>query len=303
VICLLAGGVGGARMARALYKVVGAHLSVVVNVGDDFVHQGLYVSPDIDTVTYTLAGLNDEERGWGIAGDTYVVHRRLAELGGPSWFLLGDRDLATHLYRTGRLAEGATLCAVADEIREALGVVARIHPASDAPLRTKLCLKDGRILEFQEYFVKERAEPPVERVLFEPPAVEPCHRAYEAILQAETIVIAPSNPYLSVAPILACGLRDSVASRRSRVVAVCPIVGGRALKGPLSHLMAELGARPDCVGVASFYSDLAAYFVVDEVDSALVPDIEALGLSAIVMPTLLTDTQAALALAERICSL
>ena len=292
----LAGGVGGAKLAHGLQALAGAGLTVVVNTGDDLERHGLAIWPDHDTVLYTLAGLDDRERGWGLAGETWAVMDALAALGEETWFRLGDRDLATHIARTERLRAGRRPTEVALGLQRSLGIAARILPMSDDAVRTEV-LVDGGWLEFQEYFVHRRQEPTVHEVRFR--GVESAHptpEVVEAIAAADTIVIAPSNPIVSVGPILAVPrIREAIGAARLRrvpVVAVSGIVGGVALKGPADRMLASLGHESSALGVARLYAGLVDAFVVDTVDAGLAPAIEALGMRAVVTDTIMRDDAA-----------
>jgi len=300
VITALAGGVGAARLLRGLVRVVPApQVTAVVNTGDDTELHGLHISPDLDTVTYTLAGLNDEERGWGLAGETWAAMDQLERLGGEAWFRLGDRDLATHLYRTERLAHGATLSEVTAEVCAALGVGVRLLPMSDDPVRTRLTLAAGTEISFQEYFVKHRHAVAVEAVRFEGAAeARPAPGVLDAIAGADTVIVCPSNPVVSVGPVLAVpGVADALADRRADVVAVSPIVAGAALKGPADRLLSELGHESSVVGVARWYAELAATLVVDEADRSLAGEVEACGLRCVVAPAVMSTPAVAADLA------
>jgi LPPG:FO 2-phospho-L-lactate transferase len=274
---LIAGGVGGARLAAGLSRVLKPEdLTVVVNVGDDFTHLGMRICPDVDTVTYTLAGIENRVTGWGIAGDTFRVLDALAGLHGPAWFRLGDCDIATHLYRTNLLAEGLRLTEVTDRIRRSLGVPATVLPATDDPVPTRV-ITDAGELDFQDYFVARHCEPRVTGVVFagiEDARLSP--EVFEAMSQADGVMIAPSNPFVSVEPILAvAGMRDLVA--RKPVVAVSPIVGGAAIKGPAGKMMQELGLEVSPAGVARRYAGLVDGFLMDDVDAVLTPAVRAMG--------------------------
>jgi LPPG:FO 2-phospho-L-lactate transferase len=275
-------------------------ITAVVNTGDDTELHGLHISPDLDTVTYTLAGLNDDERGWGLAGETWSVMDSLDRLGGETWFRLGDRDLATHLYRTQRLAGGATLSEVTSEITAALGVSVRLVPMSDDPVRTRLTLLDGPEVSFQEYFVGRRHAVSVESVRFAgTDAATPAPGVLNAIADAEVVVVCPSNPIVSIGPLLAVpGLADALATRRRDVVAVSPIVAGAALKGPADRLMAELGHEPTVVGVARLYAGFVGTLVVDEADSDAAEAVEACGVRCVVAPTVMHTPDHAATLAS-----
>lgn len=302
MITVLCGGVGAARLLVALRGAIDeSEVVAVVNVGDDFTHCGLVVCPDLDTVTYTLAGLVNPDTGWGLADERWVAREGLAALGGPDWFALGDRDLATHLYRTHRLAEGARKSAVAAEVAERLGVRARLIPATDDPLATVLETDDGE-LAFQEYFVRRRHAVPVRAVRFDgAAAARPAPGVLDAIARADRVVVAPSNPVLSIDPVLAVpGVRDAVAARRDDVVAVSPLVGGAALKGPADRVMSELGLEASCVGVADHYRDLAGALVLDVADAARARDVEALGVRAVVTTTVMDGGRQSEALAAAV---
>lgn len=271
-IVALSGGIGGAKLALGLDRVLprGA-LAIVANTGDDFVHLGLHVSPDIDTLLYTLADLSDPMKGWGRRDETWTFMAALRALGGEDWFQLGDGDLATHVERTRRMAGGETLSDVTDVFRKCFGIGSRILPMSDDPVRTRVKTRDEGWLDFQRYFVGRRCEPAVEALEF---AGADSARAAPAVVQALAdpslggIVICPSNPYLSVDPILAVpGLRETLAARRVPVVAVSPIIAGQAVKGPTAKLMAELGLEPSAATVARHYEGLVDLFVVDEADA------------------------------------
>jgi LPPG:FO 2-phospho-L-lactate transferase len=301
-VVALAGGVGGARLAFGLQAELGADLTVVVNTADDLERHGLAVCPDLDTVTYTLAGLDDRRQGWGLAGDTYATVQMLERYGEETWFRLGDRDLATHIVRTARLKAGRSLTDVTLELTRALGVAATILPMTDDPVRTEVRTDDGW-LEFQEYFVHRRQEPVVHEVRLRGiEQAEATARVRGELGFAEAIVIAPSNPIVSVGPILALrGMRKLLlAARRggTAVVAVSPIVGGKALKGPADRMLASLGHESSALGVARIYAELATGFVLDTVDAALVPAIEALGLRTLVTNTIMSDDAARIRVAR-----
>jgi len=292
VILALAGGVGGAKLAAGLARALPAgELVVAVNTGDDFTHLGLHVSPDLDTVMYTLAGIANPATGWGQAGETWNFMEALERLGGPAWFRLGDRDLATHAERTRRLAAGETLSHATRALCERLGVRHAVVPMSDAPVRTVLHTDRG-VLEFQHYFVRERCEPRVSRIEYRGAAEATPSAAFAAALASATlrgIVLCPSNPFLSVQPILAVpGVRAAIA-RCPRVLAVSPIVAGQAVKGPAAKLMQELGMQADATEVARFYRGLARAMMIDRADAALAPQIEALGMRAVVEDTMMRD--------------
>ena len=301
MIAVLAGGVGAARLLRGMVRAAPpGSVTAVVNTGDDTVLHGLHVSPDLDTVSYTLAGWSDDERGWGLAGETWTAMAQLERLGGLTWFRLGDRDLATHLYRTQRLGEGAPLSTVTAELVAAMAVPATLLPMSDDPVRTRLTLADGAEVAFQEYFVALAHAVTVTAVRFAgADAARPGPGVLQALRAADRIVIAPSNPIVSIAPILAVpGVRDVLAARREDTVAVSPLVGGAALKGPADRLLRELGHPSSSAGVATVYRDVAATLVVDEVDAAEAGAVTDAGLRCVVAPTVMHDVDAAVALAR-----
>ena len=298
-IVVLCGGVGAARFLAGLVAVTDpARVTAVVNVADDDRFHGLHVSPDIDTVLYTLAGLVHEEQGWGRREETFHLQEELARFGAETWFRLGDRDLAAHVYRTAALAAGDTLSAVTDRMRRSLGIGARILPATDAPQKTEVRTDAGWI-SFQEYFVHRRGADTVRELRFVPDAM-PSAAVAAAISAAGTIVIAPSNPFVSIGPILALrGMRAALDDTRATIVAVSPIVAGAAIKGPAAAMLASLGHEVSALGVARLYAGLADVFVIDDSDAALLPAVRALGLRAVAVPTLMRDaaTRAALAAA------
>ncbi len=269
-ITALAGGVGASKLLLGLYEVMDPRdLTIIVNTGDDLILHGLKISPDLDIVTYTLAGIVDMAKGWGIRGETFHALKRLAVYGRANWFNLGDRDLATHIHRTAMLAEGKTLSQAADSIRTALGVKSRILPMSDAPVPTIIDSNEGP-LHFQEYLVKRRAEPVVRGIRF--PGVDsalPAHGVLEAICDADRIVICPSNPLISIGPILALPrVRDQLCANKDKVFAVSPIVGGKSLKGPSDKMLAQRGYDPTALGVARLYADFTGTFIIDPADKA-----------------------------------
>jgi LPPG:FO 2-phospho-L-lactate transferase len=288
---VLCGGLGGSRLVDALARAVRpSTVTAIVNVGDDLDFLGLQVSPDLDTVLYTLAGLLDEERGWGVRDETTNALATAERLGAESWFTLGDRDIGLHLVRTSALRSGEPLSTVTARIAAALGVETRLLPASDERVRTIVTTEAGE-LEFQSWFVRRRHTDPVLGVRFEgAEAASPAPGVLEALAAADRVVIAPSNPFVSINPILAVpGIRAAVAARRAGAVAVSPIVGGRALRGPLAEMLSGLGHEPSALGVARLYAELVSTFVVDLADAALAPAIEALGLRAVVVPTVMVD--------------
>ncbi len=289
MVVVLAGGVGAAKFIEGVVQVVPpASLTAIVNTGDDFTLHGLTISPDLDIVTCTLADLIDRQQGWGIAGDTTNCMEWLARLGGPSWFKLGDRDLAIHIRRTALLRDGHTLSQVADSFRQTFGVAVRILPMSDDPAPTHIFTSDGE-LHFEEYFVQRGAQPEVRGVrLHAAGLARPAPGVIAALASAEVVLVAPSNPIVSVGPILALpGVREALRATRAPVVAVSPIVGGAALKGPAAPLMHATGHEVSALGVARAYADILDGIVIDLVDAALAPAIEALGLRVAVTDTIM----------------
>ena len=303
MIVALAGGIGAARFLRGLVAVIPpAEIVVVVNTGDDVVLHGLHVSPDLDTVTYTLAGAVDPERGWGLAGETWAAMDALDRYGGETWFRLGDRDLATHLYRTQRLREGAPLSQVTAEIGRAWGLDLTLLPMTDDRVETRVHIAGEGEIGFQEYFVGRRHAVPLEGVRYAGgEEAKPAPGVVEAIQAADAVVVCPSNPILSIAPILAVpGIEEALVARRASVVAVSPIVAGAALKGPADRVLAELGHEVSVVGVARLYAHLAATLVVDEADASLAGAVEAAGMAAVVTPTIMHGVPEAAALARAV---
>ena len=312
MIAVVSGGVGAARLLVGLQQVVEPEtISAVVNVGDDTVLHGLSISPDLDTITYTLAGAIDPERGWGLAGETWHVMEALERFGavrpvgssaGGTWFGLGDRDLATHLYRTHRLREGARLTEVTAEVARAYGVAVQLLPVTDDPVRTMVQVAGEGEIGFQDYFVRRRHEVPITGVRFdgaEAAVVTP--EAAAALKDAEVIVLAPSNPIVSIGPVLAVpGVRALISASRAQVVAVSPIVGGRALKGPADRMLAELGHPVSVTGIARLYRDVAGTLVVDESDRALAGDVEAEGVRCIVTDTVMRNADVSAALGRAV---
>jgi LPPG:FO 2-phospho-L-lactate transferase len=292
-VVLLAGGVGGARIGHGLQAHLGANLSVIVNTADDTERHGLLVSPDHDTVMYTLAGIDNRDWGWGIAGETFETAAALERYGEPTWFRLGDRDLATHIVRTSRIRAGERPTIVALALQAALGVAARILPMTDSTVRTEVLTDDGW-LEFQEYFVHRHQQPEVRDVRFVGvEAANATPEALDALERADAIVIGPSNPFVSVTPILSvAGIEAGLQTARSRgapVVAVSGIVGGKALKGPADRMLVSLGHESSALGVARRYTGIADVFVLDERDRALEAAIGDLGLRTLVTDTIMAD--------------
>jgi LPPG:FO 2-phospho-L-lactate transferase len=303
VICVLCGGVGAARFLAGLVGIVeAAKVVAVVNTGDDTVLHGLTICPDIDTVTYTLAGAVNPETGWGVAGDSFRAMDVLGSLGGEAWFRLGDLDLGTHLYRTGRLGEGATLSDVTREIAVARGVDVRVLPMSDDPVRTRLSLPSGEEIAFQDYFVRSRHSVEVTAVRFEgAPSARPAPGVLEALESAEAVIVAPSNPVVSIGPILAIpGISETLSHRRQSVVAISPIVAGSALKGPADRLMRELGEEPSVTGVARRLSPSCGTLVIDEADRGLAGAVEREGVACVVADTVMSTPARAEALARTV---
>ncbi|HEY5663864.1 MAG TPA: 2-phospho-L-lactate transferase [Ilumatobacter sp.] len=308
-VAVLAGGVGAARFLRGLLAAVPPEtVTAIVNTGDDTELHGLAISPDLDTVTYTLAEAIDPERGWGLAGESwramealerYAAVRPAGSAAAPTWFNLGDRDLATHFYRTARLAEGATLAEVTTEIARAWGLTLAIVPMSNDRFRTTVTLADSdETVAFQDYFVRLRHGVAVSGVQFLHAGARLAPEAERALGTADTIVIAPSNPLVSIGPIRALpGVDDALSARRERVVAVSPIVGGAAIKGPADRMLRELGMHPSVVGVAELYAPVASVLVVDPADAHLAPQVEAAGMACRVEPSIMSDPERARRLA------
>jgi LPPG:FO 2-phospho-L-lactate transferase len=288
-VLALAGGVGGGKYARGLAAVLPPEqLAIVVNTADDFVHLGLHVSPDIDSVLYALADLNDPERGWGLAGETWNFMDAMERLGEPTWFKLGDRDLATHVLRTEALAAGRTLSEVTALLATRLGISHALVPMSDDPVRSVVDTDEGA-LDFQDYFVRRQCKPKFRGVRLEGGDVaQPSAGLRHALGRARAIVVTPSNPFVSIDPILALpGIKDALRQSRQPVVAISPIIGGNAVKGPLAKMMRELGAEVSALGVARHYRPLVDGWVIDTLDQGLVPSIEALGCRVKVCNTLM----------------
>jgi LPPG:FO 2-phospho-L-lactate transferase len=281
----LSGGVGGAKLSLGLAHLLGGRLSIIVNTGDDFEHLGLHISPDVDTALYTLAGLVNEETGWGRRDETWTFMGATEKLGGPTWFRLGDGDLATHVDRTARLAAGETLTGICAHFAAKLGIAARVLPMTDDPVRT-VVETDRGALAFQDYFVREQCRPVVRDIRYDgAAAATPTRQVLEA-LAAPTlagVIVCPSNPWLSVEPILALpGMRKALRARGVPVIAVSPIIAGKAVKGPAAKIMAELGLEADSRSIAWHYEGLIDGFVIDSADEALA--------STMPMPAIVTDT-------------
>jgi LPPG:FO 2-phospho-L-lactate transferase len=288
-IAALAGGVGGAKLVLGLYSAMDpTALTVIANTGDDIVMHGLHVSPDPDILIYTLADVVNPETGWGFRGESFRVAQGLARYGRAVWFNLGDQDFATHIHRTAMLRDGATLSQAIDSIRTALGVRARILPMSDCFVPTMLDTNEGR-MHLQEYFVRRGCDPRLRGIVLEGAAeARPAPGVIEAMVEADAIVIAPSNPLISIGPILAVpGVRDALREAHKRVIAVSPLVGGKSLKGPSDKMMAELGHEVSAAGVAQLYRDICATFVLDEADADQKSAIESLNMKPVVCPTVM----------------
>jgi len=306
MIVALAGGVGAARMLAGILAVTDpASVTAIVNTGDDTVMHGLHVSPDLDTVTYTLAGVISPETGWGLAGETWSAMEELRAYSGGrlGWFNLGDRDLGTHLFRTTRLHEGAPLSQVTAEITARWRLPVRLLPMSDDRVETRVVVSDGegvREIGFQDYFVKRRHDVPVKEIRLagvETAAAGP--GVLDTIRDADQLVICPSNPVVSIGPVLATGgIGEAVTARRDRTVAVSPIIAGKALKGPADRMLAELGEEASVVGIARMWAPYASALVIDEADAGRAAEVEATGMRTVVTPTVMSGPDEAAALAR-----
>ncbi len=302
-VAALAGGVGAARLLRGMVEVVPpSEITAIVNTGDDTVLHGLHISPDLDTVIYTLADAINPDTGWGLTDETWRVMESLGRLGGITWFNLGDRDLATHCYRTQRLAEGATLGEVTGELARSWGVDVNVVPVTDDPLRTRLQLVDGPEVGFQEYFVRLHHEVAVSDVRFDGAAdARPGPGVLAALETSGTVVVCPSNPVVSIDPLLAVpGVLDELQRRRHRVVGVSPIIAGAALKGPADRLLREMGFESSVVGVAQWYAPWVGTLVIDEADADLAAGVEAEGVRCVVAPTVMSSVDAAARLSRTV---
>ncbi|NNC79125.1 MAG: 2-phospho-L-lactate transferase [Acidimicrobiales bacterium] len=301
-VVVLCGGVGAARFLRGLVQLLPHHhITAIVNIADDFTLHGLHVSPDLDTVTYTLADAIDPERGWGLVDETWTAMQALARYGDGDWFSLGDNDLGTHLHRTQRLSEGASLTEVTIEITKAWDVGVRILPVSDDPVATYVTLADsGEEISFQRYFVGKQHAVPISAVRFDGvESAQPSPEVRSALESADVIVLAPSNPIVSIKPVLAIpGIRDALAQIAAPVVAVSPLVGGAALKGPAAAMMSELGHRPDAVGVATMFRDLVDVLVIDDQDAGSAAEVAVAGCTPLVTNTIMSSPAASAALAR-----
>ena len=301
-ITALAGGTGAAKLLRGLGRVLDPRdLTVVVNTGDDTEIWGLHVSPDLDTVCYTLGGVIDERKGWGLTDETFHALDQIARYGEPVWFNLGDRDLATHLHRSRLLREGRSLTQITRAIAQALGVTATVLPMSDQPVRTRILGPDGW-LAFQEYFVREKAQVEVRAVNYAgAPAARPAPGVLDALRTADAVLLCPSNPITSIGPILAVpGLVEALQSTEAIVAAVSPIVGGDAVSGPAGRLMAGAGLPVSATGVARAYGGWLDLLVFDEQDRALAPEIHSAGAAPVVAPTMMSSRDAEVTLARHV---
>jgi LPPG:FO 2-phospho-L-lactate transferase len=293
--------VGAAKFIRGLVRRIDpARLTVIVNTGDDEDFYGLHVSPDIDTITYTLAGVVNRAQGWGLEGESFNVLPALERFYGKPWFGLGDRDLATHLYRTDRMRQGATLTQITGEIAHALGVRSRVLPMNDDRVRTFVKLRGQRAIPFQEYFVRGRARGTVEKIELRGIAdARPTRAVLDAIRKSAAVILAPSNPFVSLGPILRLvGVREALRRSKSRVAAISPIVGGKTIKGPADKMLRGLGMEVSPLGVARLYRDIVGLFVLDNADESYVESIERLGMRAITTDTIMTTPERAGALAK-----
>jgi LPPG:FO 2-phospho-L-lactate transferase len=300
VITVLAGGVGAAKFLRGLIDVVDpASVTVIGNTADDEAFLGLHVSPDLDTVVYTLADVVNPEQGWGRADETFHVLEQARRLGEEAWFLLGDKDIATHLLRTRLLREGRSLSEATGRLARAFGLRCRLLPMSDDRVRTIVATDAGE-LSFQEYFVRRRQQDEVRALRFDgAEGARPAPGVLEAIADADAVIVAPSNPLVSIGPILAVpGVRKALVETKAAVAAVSPIVGGQAIKGPADRMLASLGHDVNATGVARLYADFLDVLVLDRQDAALAPEVESLGVRAAVTDTIMRDAASRRALAE-----
>ncbi len=301
MLTTLCGGVGAARfLSGAIQVVEPSTISAIVNTGDDLDLHGLRICPDLDTITYTLAGLDNTVTGWGLRGETWRTKTRLAELGGEAWFALGDLDLATHLYRTERLRRGDHLTDITASLLSTLGVSVRLLPMTEDAVPTMLTSVDGVELSFQEYFVRHHHDVAIRSVRFDgADLARPGPGVLDAIATATVLVIAPSNPIVSIGPILAIpGVATALEGRRGRSVAISPIVGGRALKGPADRLLTELGHEASVAGIARLYAPFASTLVIDRADAHLEADVVAAGMACVVTDTIMDSLAASRHLAE-----
>jgi LPPG:FO 2-phospho-L-lactate transferase len=306
VYAVLAGGVGAARFLRGLVRIVEpSEITVIGNVGDDLTVHGLHVSPDLDTITYTLAGAVHPEQGWGRTDESFRVAEELERYGRPTWFTLGDRDLATHLTRTGRLREGAALSTVTAEITGAWNLGIRLIPVTDDPVATRVRTTDGRDIHFQEYWVRERAQAEVAEVYLDGATdARPAPGVLETIQSAEAVLVCPSNPVVSIGTILEVpGVRDAVHETPAPVVGVSPIIGGTVVRGMADRLLPSVGAEVSAAGVARLYADWLDGWVIDDVDTPSAPEIESLGIAVAVTQTMMDDLETAGDLARTVVDL
>ncbi|MSP78675.1 MAG: 2-phospho-L-lactate transferase [Dehalococcoidia bacterium] len=304
-VLALAGGVGGAKLVWGLAQILTPdNLTVVVNTGDDDEFHGLHVSPDLDTVMYTLAGMANPETGWGLVGETFQALAALQKLGAPTWFNLGDRDLATHIRRTELLRKGSTLSHVTEQLCQHLGVRCRVAPMTDARVRTTVTTDQG-VMPFQEYFVKHRCEPQVKDLVFKGADwALPSPGFDKALREADAIVFCPSNPFVSIGPIMALqGVRQRIELFKGPRITISPIIGGEAVKGPAAKMFRELGEEPSSLAVARRMSGLCTHFVLDNVDAALVPQVVKLGMQVEATNTFMTTPEDKIRLAMFVCGL
>lgn len=306
-LAIIAGGIGAAKLVEGVAAIHPPDdIHVIVNVGDDVEMMGLLVCPDFDTITYTLAELVDPVKRWGMKDETFECLPVLAKyFGQEAWFNIGDKDLATHVYRTFLARRGTPLDGIARAILDRLGVAVHVMPCTNDPVRTRIETLDGRVLDFQEYFVKERATPPVKHISFEGASgATPSPAARDALAAADRILICPSNPYLSIDPVLAVpGVRAAIERKRGVTAFVSPVVGGQAIKGPTTKIMRELGIEPSCTSVAKHYRDVASVAVIDVVDRARTAEIEELGLVVSCTDTIMDSLEKRVAVARHVIAL
>lgn len=300
----LSGGIGGAKLSLGLEHVIQSpKLMIAVNTGDDFRHMGLYISPDLDTLMYTLSGRSDPERGWGLVNETWSFMETIKEIGGESWFQLGDRDLATHVERTNRLNKGEKLSAITSLFCSKYGIEAQIIPATDDPLQTLVETMAG-FISFQNYFVREQCKPKIVSLQFNgSETAKPCTDLEQVLSSSklETVIICPSNPFLSIDPILSVkGIKEGLKQNRAKVIAVTPIVGGDAVKGPTAKNLRDLGYPVSALAVAKYYSSFIDGFILDKEDEQDAPLIESLGIKVCLEDTIMIDLKSKIRLAERV---
>jgi len=306
-ILALSGGIGGAKLALGLSRLLSPQqLTIVANTGDDFEHLGLYISPDLDTLMYTLAGLQNQQQGWGLANESWNTHNTLSKLGAENWFQLGDRDIATHLIRTAALNQGQSLSQITESLCNRLGVEVKILPMSDDPVRTKLETDIG-ILDFQHYFVRDRCQPKVKKLHFEGVAEAHAQDKFLDLLDGDSldaIIICPSNPFLSVAPIIELnGVRDAMMGNSAPVIAVSPIIAGTVVKGPAAKMMAELDIPPSALEIARYYGSLLDVIVIDKADAKYEEAINELGIATLLAPIMMNTAEEKVQLADAILNL